>query len=739
MTQKIKNICKFSILQSFSSSCLSLNYHESILYLRNPKLLCNILYISDANDVKVEFSNFLNASSFNLKNEKKNKTSIKSLGVIDNKKNKSKHKKKIRTKINPDQNLSNTSRDLELSDLKDVSFFRNYKNVKSKKNSKHAINIGKGVYLEQNVNQEKNTKEISLNDLLTVKELAKKLNMSSADIIKWLFLQGISATINQVLDSSILNLIAQHYSFTIAKSNKQFNSRVIDKKNPINGRPRSPIITLFGHVDHGKTSLLQAIRRDKKLNEEPGSITQSIRAYEVLIEGFTAIKKLIFFDTPGHEAFISMRKRGAEMTDLVILVISADDALRAQTIESINYIKSRNLPFLVAITKIDKPQSNIQRVKEQLTAYDIYDQDNDGVNIITEVSSLTGKNIGLLLSNIIKLSMAQQLKSDPLQQAEGTVLEAHLDRRRGPVAQLLVQNGTLYLGNIVVAGNIYGKVKAINNSLNQKVSYIESASLAEVLCFTSVPSAGLSFNVVNDEKTAKSLAAQFSPSSNSISTLNARISLDRNTNKGDRKPVRQINVIVKTDTQGSIGAIVHALSQIPQGKVKINLLLVGVGEISLKDIRFASTSKSIVLGFNLNLLSTILQTAEALKITVKTFNVIYDLIDYVSDYMLNFVEVSYQKYKIGRAVIKSLFTINRGIVAGCLVVEGKLKKQAYFNLRRANSAIYTGIIDSVKRMKEDVDEVLAGYECGITCNTYNLWTIEDSLEIYELRPLQKTL
>jgi len=448
---------------------------------------------------------------------------------------------------------------------------------------------------------------------------------------------------------------------------------------------------------------------------------------------------LIFLDTPGHEAFISMRERGADITDIVILVVSADDGLKPQTIEAIEHIQSRGLPFLVAINKIDKPEADVDKVKKQLMDFNISDKDINDSRIIIGLSALNNININLLLSSLIDLSSNLNLRSDPLGYAEGTILEAYLNKRRGPVAQLLVKNGTLNLGDIVVAGNSYGKVKAMHSSISEKISKIQSTSLVDILCFTKVPEAGLSFKVVENEKSAKFLTSNYKDFKSQVALLNNRISLDDIREDGVKRIVRKVNLIIKTNTQGSIDAIMHALTKIPQEKVQLNLLLVGCGEVSLKDIDLAYASNSIIFVFNLSISSNILNYADQKDIFIQNFNIIYDLIDYIRKYMLKFVDLDYKKNILGYAEVKNLFIVNKKVIAGCFVKEGKLKKNSYFQIKRSNQNIYQGSIDSLKRLKEDVDEVYFNNDCGIMCTDYSLWEIKDLLECYELKALEKTL
>nr|AYR05871.1 translation initiation factor 2 [Lithothamnion sp.] len=729
------------VTEIFSNSCLSTNKYESILYLEKPKLLYDLTEDS-SNSLEIEIPNIIN-TSYSMKNEKKSQQNFKSLDTIENKKYKLKQKKKIRSKVHINDDFSDTTEDLELDEIRALPFLRPPKNLKTKKINKNKVIISSDIVPEvadnTNILSSSDGKQIYLDKLLTIQELAEKLNIPSTEIIKWLFLQGISVTINQLLDSSVLTLIAEHYSFVVLQEKIKYNSLKNNNIQQYKGQLRSPVITLLGHVDHGKTTLLNFIRKNKQFNKEAGNITQAIGSYEVILDNKKKIKKLIFLDTPGHEAFISMRKRGVEITDLVILVVSADDGLKPQTIESIDHIRNRNLPFVVAISKIDKIDANIDKVKKQLSALNINDKDSGGTVPIVGVSALTGENIDLLLSNLLILSEAQNLRSDPSQKARGVVLEAYLDKQRGPIAKILVQDGTLIVGDIIVAGSIYGKVKAIENSFKCKVTSIKSTTLAEVLGFPNVPDVGLSFKVVQDEKIAKYQSSNYVASKTISNSLNARIALEAFNINGSNCVAKQVNIIIKTDAQGSIDPIINAFSKIPQEKVQLNILSVASGEISLKDIQLASTSNSIILAFNIKISSAILSSAENAGIIVKYFDIIYDLVDYLKTYMLTFVEIEYTEEVLGHAEVRDVFSINKGVVAGCFVQDGKLKKDAYINVIREGRIVYNGILSSLKRIKEDVEEVLSGNECGLMCTDYNLWQINDQIETYMSQPLEKTL
>lgn len=713
-----------------------MNKYDAILHLKRPKLLNNgIVNLSDIDPVLSFSDDTVDQLSYQgAKSVKKSKVEhTKSLDFSDDKKNKLRQNKRLSNKIYVSKNIADINDELDISDLSSAPFLKNSKSLKGKKSLKNKIALDRKLLPEDG-----NTfNSIYLADLLTVQNLAEKLHVPTADIIKWLFLQGISVTVNQLLDLSISTLVAKHYSFTVLSEGPQSDNVSISCSKIESGCLRAPVVTLLGHVDHGKTTLLKAIQKANSPVKEAGNITQAIGSYEIFIDHPEEVNKLIFLDTPGHEAFVDMRRRGVDITDLVVLVVAANDGLQPQTIEAINHIRKRSLPFIIAINKIDKPEANINEVKRQLLESDII-RDLEDASVVP-ISALTGQNVDKLLSALLNLSKKQNLRSDASRTAQGTIIEAYLDKRKGPVAQLLVQNGTLYTGDIIIAGQFYGKTKAIYNSLGKKVDFIESAALADVLCFSKVPGIGLSFEVVANEKTAKILSSNYRQLNTPFTMLHNRISLEDIGQPIVKRIIKQVNFIIKTDVQGSIDAIVHALSIIPQDKVQINLLLVAVGEISCKDIQLAVTTDSKILAFNLNISSSICHHAEKMGVSLEKFNVIYDLTDNVKSYMLEFVDLDYEKKILGHAEVKDLFFVNKYVVAGCFVYNGQLRKRAYFQLKRKGDHVYVGLLDSLKRLKEDVDFVNTESECGIMCKDYNLWQIGDVLECYDLHPLKKTL
>ena len=744
----IYKLLKLVVKHSTSDLYLSIQKHDHIFRLKNPKLLSHLvnqdIYYSIL-DNNISLTVEKKVKNFYL--SKKEKTNSKKLDLLETKKNKLSQKKKVRSKTEDIDELNDGSRGaLDIGNSISKSFIKTRRNVKTRKNlrSNNLVDNKNNllhIYYEKERKQRINeNKEIVFDSLLTVQELANKLSISSSEVTKWLFLQGFAVTINQVVDLSIANLVAEHYGFIVLDKSLE-NGRTqrsrVNTESDYNSNSieiRSPIITVFGHVNHGKTTLLDSIRRTNTVHSEAGGITQSIGTYELMLDQQSSINKLIFLDTPGHEAFEGMRARGAEVTDIAILVVSADDSLKPQTIEAINHIKSRNIPFIVVINKIDKLESNVIKVKEELAQFNIYGKDSGGEISIIEISALRGYNIDLVTSELIKMAENQNLKSDPNQIVSGTILESHLDKHKGAIAKVLIHNGTLHIGDIIIAGNTYAKIKVIINAQQQRVKLVKSVSIVELWGFVEVPIIGSRFTFVSDEKKARSTILKCDDYSNEYTLLNTRIKSDRYKEKAKR-----INIILKVDQQGSLEAILNCFSNISQEKVQINILSAESGEISGKDIKLASTSNSIIIGFNVSLSTNIRNTFEQNKIIIKSFNIIYDLVNYVKDYMLSFTEIEYEKELLGKAIVKTVFAINRGSVAGCFVLEGKLKNKTHITIYRKKEVVYNGLLDSLKRLKENVNEVYAKDECGVSCNAYNTWQESDQIECYEFKPKEKSL
>lgn len=752
-------------------SCIDIRNKESILLLSNPQFLYlpkkNLINDKEVSSINSNISTSqINYISFNNKSikqnkdysnekfDKKNKKRIVLDEDIKIKKEKVLNKKKKHNKIHLDNEnilFSNTNLASRFEiDQNDITIFNLSKSKKFKKKqkskNKHSnLNFNKS-FNNNTKNQSTDSyinKVININSHLTIQELALKLNISEASIITWLFLQGISVTINQVVDMSIATKVARHYNFTVShySSNQQYSSSKdqdinTDNRSLHTSIKRAPVVTVFGHVDHGKTTLLDCIRKTNLVHHEPGGITQSIKGYEV---NLSSGENLILLDTPGHEAFTSMRSRSADVTDIALLLVAADDGLKPQTIEAINYIMSRKIPFIVAINKIDKQFIDLDKITSQLANYKIIDTKWGGENTIIHISALTGMHIDILLSSICRMSNQLNLKTNLNDLADGTVIESYLNIQTGPVAIVIIKNGTLSLGDIIISGNTSGRIKWIIDSYGSKVSTINSSAIVQICGFSELPQAGSKFYAVEDEKIAKNIINNnydINYIQPTVNILNTRVTLE---NYNNTLNIKKINIIAKADKQGSLEAILNAFAKIPQNKVQIHMIASSTGSISDTDISLANMSQSFILGFNLNINLNIRSTAQKYNVIIREFNIIYDLLDYVKQCMLDLIIPEYSKVHIGRAIIRNIFCISKGSVAGCFVESGILKKGAYASIYRNHILIHEGLLTSLKRLKENVSEVLAGNECGVMCADYNLWRDSDVIEVFDMVPQEKVL
>uniref|UniRef100_A0AAU7YRJ8 Translation initiation factor IF-2, chloroplastic n=1 Tax=Gracilaria hainanensis TaxID=2871843 RepID=A0AAU7YRJ8_9FLOR len=682
----------------------------------------------------LEVKNSVKNSDFNSKFDKKtknifkqdNKSKLKKIkaGIIDSDQyNIFKKKNKSKLIVDTQDDLHNTGEGSIKSNKQ-----------KKKEKVKQKLNV--------NVDINSCNKSVIIDSPLSIEQLSIKLQIPTAEIITGLFLQGICVTVNQIIDISMATQVAQKYNFTVFNQTNKLPLKQWDKLQEVNSSTyinRAPIVTILGHVDHGKTSLLDAIRNTDFVSKEIGGITQSISAYEVNWSYNLLDKKLIFIDTPGHEAFSSMRLRCTQITDIVILIVAADDGLKTQTIEAIDYIISKKLPYLVVINKIDKIDINIPRITEQLANYNIFSTDWGGEIPFIQISALKKINIDKLLTAVCTLAESINLKADSKQLAQGIILEAYLDKRKGVVVNTIILNGTLKSGDVIVSGNSYGRVKKIiNNSGNESLKG-EPSSILQVLGFYSIPQSGKYFNVVESEKEARKLIAKSSSHSVTENTRNLLNSHFKWYSYNNKTSIKNLNLIIKADTQGTIDAIISSFIQIPQNKIKLNILTSSLGIVSNTDFDLAFNTQALIIAFNISLTSNILNTAEKLNVQLCNFFLIYDLIDYVKNYMLELIDPEYNKRLIGEAKVQTTFSINKGTVAGCIVTSGKLKKNALINIYRSDQLIHEGAISSLKRMKDDVDEVVLGNECGIMCTDYNLWQSQDLIEVYELYEKPKIL
>ena len=569
---------------------------------------------------------------------------------------------------------------------------------------------------------------------ITVAGLSEQAEISVSKIIMAMMQMGVMATINQTLDKDAVEMLAEDLGLQIVVTEEEPEIEEPgidmheDSENEL--KPRPPIITVMGHVDHGKTSLLDAIRNTNVTAGESGGITQHIGASEVMING----RRIVFLDTPGHEAFTTMRARGAQVTDIAVLVVAADDGVMPQTIESISHAKAANVPIIVAINKMDKPGANPDRVKQELMEHGVLVEDWGGDVISVPVSAKKGQGITDLLEMILLQADMLELRANPDRLALGTVIEARLDKAKGPVATLLVSNGTLKTGQSVVAGTTSGKIRVMTDDKGKTIRKAGPATAVEILGLSDVPDAGDAFNVVRDDKTAREIAANRKEKMREeVLAKNASMTLEKLFSQIQEGEAKELNLIVKADVQGSVGAIITSLEKLETPEVKINVIHSGVGTINESDVMLAETSNAIIIGFNVRPTTAVTNQAQAADVEIRLYRVIYDIIDEIQDAMKGMLDPEYKEEVLGKAVVRDTFKVpGVGIIGGCYVNEGIVKRNAQIRLVRDGIVIHEGVISSLRRFKDDVREVAAGYECGLGIEKYNDIKPDDVIECFNM-------
>ncbi|QAA33208.1 translation initiation factor IF-2 [Clostridium manihotivorum] len=580
---------------------------------------------------------------------------------------------------------------------------------------------------------------IEISDTITVKELAEKLNKPGADVIKTLIFTGVMAAINQEIDFATAEKVAEKYGFAVTKKEEESTLETFDEETDVeeeeNSESRPPIITVMGHVDHGKTSLLDAIRKAKVTESEAGGITQHIGAYTVNVNS----QKITFLDTPGHEAFTAMRARGAQITDIVILVVAADDGIMPQTVEAINHCKAANVPMVVAINKMDRPGANIDRVKQELTEYGLVSEDWGGDVICVPVSAKTHEGIDTLLEMVLLTAEMLELTANPSRRAKGTVVEAKLDKGRGAVASLLIGNGTLHSGDSIVVGSTYGRIRAMFDDKGKKIKQAGPSIPVEILGLSDVPSAGDRFIVVKDEKTARQMAESRKEKHREESFNNSnRVSLEDLYSQIREGKVKELAIIVKADVQGSVEAIRSSLEKLSTDDVRVRVIHGAVGAITETDITLATASNAIVIGFNVRPDNNAVSIAEKENVDIKTYRIIYDAIEDIKSAMIGMLEPEYKEVVLGRAEVRQTYKIsNVGTIAGSYVLDGKLVRNSEVRVIRDGIVILEGKLSSLKRFKDDVKEVNAGYECGLSLEKFNDIKEGDIVEAFTMEAIQR--
>ncbi|UBF25332.1 translation initiation factor IF-2 [Kovacikia minuta CCNUW1] len=593
---------------------------------------------------------------------------------------------------------------------------------------------------------EKPTKVV-MTGSLTVQELSALLMVPETEIIRTLFMKGIAATVTQTLDIPTATMVAEELGIEVETGEKEAEARkvteMLDASDLENLQRRPPVVTIMGHVDHGKTTLLDSIRKTKVAQGEAGGITQHIGAYHVDVEHNGQIQQVVFLDTPGHEAFTAMRARGARVTDIAVLVVAADDGVRPQTIEAISHAKAAEVPIVVAINKVDKEEAQPDRVKQELTEFGLVPEEWGGDTIMVPVSAITGDNLDTLLEMLLLVAEVEDLYANPDRAAKGTVIEAHLDKAKGPVATLLIQNGTLHVGDILVAGSALGKVRAMVNDRLQRVREATPSFAVEVLGLSDVPAAGDEFLVFGDEKEARSVASARLDEQRQTRLLRALasrpVSLNTFSERAQEGELKELNLVLKADVQGSVEAILGALKELPQKEVQVRVLHAAPGEVSETDVDLAAASSAVIIGFNTTLATGARQAADRVGVDVREYNIIYNLLDDIQAAMEGLLEPELIEEALGQAEVRAVFPVGRGAVAGCYVQLGKVVRNSKVRVRRNGAVIHEGNLDSLKRMKEDTREVNTGYECGIGLDNFNAWETGDVIESYRMISKRRTL
>ena len=701
--------------------------------------------ISKLKDMNIEVTNHMSTIEDEvvkqLENNKTEKISTKPNANAANTRVDTKETKTIATPSNPEtkkQNNTPQQKNNAPQQKGKSKFNNNNNNNKRGKNKGQQNNQHRQPVVQQPKPEKKLPEKITFVGSLTVGELAKKLGREPSEIIKKLFMLGVMATINQELDKDSIELIAGEYGVPVEEEIvfeltefEGYESE--DNEDELVERPS--VVTIMGHVDHGKTTLLDSIRHTKVTAGEAGGITQHIGAYQVVDNG----KKITFLDTPGHAAFTTMRARGAQVTDITILVVAADDGVMPQTVEAINHAKAAEVPIIVAVNKMDKPSANPDRVMQELTEHGLVPEAWGGDAIFVPLSALTGEGIDSLLEMILLVGEVEEYKANPNRKATGTVIEARLDKGRGSVATLLVQNGTLRIGDPIVVGNTFGRVRAMVNDLGRRVKEVGPSTPVEITGLNDVPQAGDHFMVFDDEKKARQVGeARAQKQLVEQRGDKVKISLDDLFEHIKQGEMKEINMIVKADVQGSAEALVASLHKIDVEGVKVKIIHTGVGAITESDIILASASSAIVIGFNVRPDVNAKRTADVEKVDIRLHRIIYNVIDEIESAMNGMLDPEYAEKIIGQAEVRTTFKVSKiGTIAGSYVTDGKITRDSGIRLIRDGVVIFEGEIDTLKRFKDDVKEVSQGYECGITITKFNDIKEGDIVEAFIMEEVER--
>lgn len=589
--------------------------------------------------------------------------------------------------------------------------------------------------------EEDGMKIIKIRGEITLGDFAERLGVSSSEIIKKLFLKGQMLTINSPLSIETVEEIAMDYDALVEQEEEielefgeKFALEVEDREEDLQERP--PVITIMGHVDHGKTSLLDAIRASNVVDGEAGGITQKIGAYQIVKNG----KKITFVDTPGHEAFTDMRARGAQVTDIAILVVAADDGVMPQTIEALSHAKAANVPIIVAVNKIDKPEANPMRVKQELMEHGLVSVEWGGETEFVEVSAKQKLHLDDLLDTILITAEILELKANPKKRAKGVVLESRLDPKVGPIADILVQEGTLKIGDVIVAGETYGKVRALVNDRGERVDRVELSQPAEIIGFNQVPQAGDTMYVIQNEQHAKRIVEEVAKERKLSETSKKTITLESLSEQFDNENLKELNLVLRADSRGSVDALRESLLKLSTNEVAVNIIQAASGAITESDVKLAEVSSAIIIGFNVRPTTKAIKEAEANGVEIRTSNIIYHITEDIEKALTGMLDPEYREIYLGRIEIKKVFKVSKvGNVAGCVVVDGKVRNDANIRLLRNGIVMYEGKLASLKRFKDDAKEVVAGQECGLGIENFNDIKDGDIVEAFEMQEVKRTL
>lgn len=675
-------------------------------------------------DLEIEVSSHLSGLSEDQVDKIKSHFSKDEKSADDEKPGKKKKKSKIKEK----------NKESVLETKKD-------KSKKKKKGRRTDFFVKKADTEAGTVVEEDGIKIIKMRGEMTLGEFAEKLKINSSEIIKKLFLKGQMLTINSPLSVELAEEIAADYDVLVEEEEEEeiafgdkFALEIEDKESDL--QERAPVITIMGHVDHGKTSLLDAIRKTEVVAGEAGGITQKIGAYQVTKNG----KKITFVDTPGHEAFTDMRARGAKVTDIAILVVAADDGVMPQTIEAISHAKAAGVPIIVAINKIDKPEANPMRVKQELMEHGLVSVEWGGDVEFVEVSAKAKINLDILLETILITAEILELKANPKKRGKGVVLESKLDPKVGPVADILVQEGTVKIGDVIVAGESYGKIRALMDDKGMRVNSAEMSQPVEIIGFNSVPEAGDTIYVIQNEQHARRIVEEMAKERKMAETGKKTITLESLSESFDNENLKELNLILRADSKGSAQALKESLMKLSTNEVAVNIIQSAPGAITESDIKLAEVSSAIIIGFNVRPTTKAIKEAETSGIEIRTSSIIYQIIEDIEKALTGMLEPEFKEMYLGRIEIKKVFKVAKvGNVAGCVVVDGKVKRDSNIRIVRDGVVVYEGKLASLKRFKDDAKEVVAGQECGLGIENFNDIKEGDIVEAFDIQEVKRTL